>query len=53
MFAVVFASYFYLIKTGAPKDLATTFAFATLVIANVLVVYVLQSDDLALKKLYS
>lgn len=49
MFAVVFASYFYLIKTGAPKDLATTFAFATLVIANVLVVYVLQSDDLALK----
>ncbi len=49
IFVVVFASYFYLIKTGAPKDYATAFAFTTLVFANVLVVYVLQSDELAIK----
>lgn len=51
MFAVMFASYVYLIKTGAPQNLASTFAFSTLVFANVFVVYVLQSDDYALKNL--
>ena len=46
---VTFLSYVYLLHTGASQALAATFAFTTLVFANVLVVYVLQSGDLALK----
>lgn len=49
IFAVVFASYFYLIKNDAAQTQAVAFSFATLVLANVLLVYVLQSDDFALK----
>ncbi len=49
MFAVAFAAYFYLIKTGAAQNLATSVAFTTLVLANVFVVYVLQSEDYAFK----
>lgn len=49
IFAVAFLSYLYLIRTGASQTLASTFAFTTLVFSNVFVVYVLQSDDLALK----
>ncbi len=49
MFGVAFAAYFYLIKTGAAQNLATSIAFTTLVLANVFVVYVLQSEDYAIK----
>lgn len=49
MFAVAFAAYYYLIKTGAVQNLATSIAFTTLVLANVFVVYVLQSEDYAIK----
>lgn len=48
IFLVTFLSYVYLIKTGASQALASTFAFTTLVFANILVVYVLQSSRLAL-----
>ncbi len=49
IFVAMFASYLYLIKTDAPQTLASTFAFAVLVFSNVFVVYVLQSNDYALK----
>lgn len=49
MFLVAFAGYYYLIKTGAPQNFATAFAFTTLVLSNVLVVYVLQSNELAFR----
>lgn len=49
IFAVAFASYVYFLNTGASQALASTFAFTTLVFANVLVVYVLQSSDIAIK----
>ena len=49
MFGVTFVAYFYLLKTGATGNLATSVAFTTLILANVLVVYVLQSDDYAIK----
>lgn len=49
MFGVTFIAYFYLLKTGAALNLATSVAFTTLILANVLVVYVLQSDDYAIK----
>lgn len=52
IFAVVFLSYLYLIRTGASQSLASTFAFTTLIFANVFVVYVLQSDSLAFKNLF-
>lgn len=52
IFGVVFLGYLYLIRTGASQALASTFAFTTLVFSNVLVVYVLQSDDLALKSFF-
>lgn len=52
IFAVVFLSYIYLIHTSASQALASTFAFTTLVFSNVLVVYVLQSDDLAFKNFF-
>lgn len=49
IFAVVFGGYWYMMSAGHSQELAATFAFATLVFANVMVVYVLQSDDLAVK----
>lgn len=52
IFGVVFLSYLYLIRTGAVQNLASTFAFVTLIFSNVLVVYVLQSDELALKNFF-
>lgn len=52
IFGVVFLSYLYLIRTGAAQNLASTFAFVTLIFSNVLVVYVLQSDELALKNFF-
>lgn len=52
MFAIVFLSYFYLVRTGASQTLASTFAFTTLIFSNVFVVYVLQSEDLAFKNFF-
>lgn len=52
IFAVVFLSYLYLIRTGASQVHASTFAFTTMIFANVFVVYVLQSDALAIKNLF-
>lgn len=52
IFAVVFLSYLYLIRTGASQTYASTFAFTTLIFANVFVVYVLQSDNLAIKNFF-
>lgn len=49
MFGVAFVAYFYLIKTGAAQNLATSIAFTTLILANVFVVYVLQSEEYAIK----
>lgn len=49
IFLAMFISYFYLIKTGAPQTLSSTFAFTVLVFSNVFVVYVLQSDDYAIR----
>lgn len=53
IFLAVFLSYLGLIKGGAAENLASTFAFTTLVLANVCVVYVLQSDDLALRNFWA
>ncbi len=49
LFAVAFASYYYLVKTGEPQAFASTFAFSTLVFSNIFVVYVMQSNDYAVK----
>lgn len=49
IFLAFFGSYFYLLKQGSSQNLAMTFAFTVLVLANVLVVYVLQSREYALK----
>lgn len=52
IFAVVFLSYLCLIRTGASQTYASTFAFTTLIFANIFVVYVLQSDNLAIKNFF-
>lgn len=49
IFALIFCSYYYLIKNGYSQDFSTTFAFTTLVLSNILVVYVLESNDFAIK----
>lgn len=49
IFLMVFGSYYYLIKKGIALDLANTFAFTILVLANIFVVYVLQSKEYAYK----
>ena len=53
IFVAFFGSYYYLIKTGASQNFANTFAFAILVLSNVFVVYVLQSNDYAMKNFIS
>lgn len=49
IFAAAFAGYVYFLETGVSQSLASTFGFTTLILANILVVYVLQSNDVALK----
>ena len=51
IFLVFFGSYYYLIKQGIKKDYATTFSFTILVLSNIFVVYVLQSNEYAIKNL--
>lgn len=52
IFLAIFAGYAYFLQAGASQDLASTFAFTTLVFANTLVVYVLQSNTLAIKNFF-
>lgn len=52
MFGAAFVAYYYLIKTGAPQNLATSIAFTTLVLANIFVVYVLQSEEYGIKNFF-
>ena len=49
IFLAFFGSYYYFIKTGTNQKFAVTFAFTVLVLSNILVVYVLQSDEYAIK----
>lgn len=49
IFLAFFGSYYYLIKNGATQNFATTFAFTILVLSNIFVVYVLQSNEYAIK----
>lgn len=49
IFFAFFGSYYYFIKTGANQSFATTFAFSVLVLSNVFVVYVLQSEEYTFK----
>lgn len=51
IFIAIFGSYYYLINTGESKTLATTFSFTTLVLSNIFVVYVLESNQLAIKNI--
>ena len=49
IFLAFFGSYYYLIKTGSEESFALTFSFTTLVLSNIFVVYVLQSDECSIK----
>lgn len=49
IFLAMFASYAYLIENKNSQALAATFAFSILVLSNVFMVYVLQSEDFAIK----
>lgn len=49
IFIAMFVGYYYFLQVGTSQSLASTFAFATLVLSNIFVVYVLQSDDYAIK----
>lgn len=49
IFLGLFGSYYTLIKLGVNQSYAITFAFTVLVLSNVLVVYVLQSKEYAIK----
>ncbi len=51
IFLAIFLSYSYLIRAGRPQAEAAAFSFTTLVLANIFVVYVLQSDRPALYNL--
>lgn len=52
IFLAFFGSYYYLIKTGSSQIFASTFSFTILVLSNIFVVYVLQSDEYAFKNFY-
>ena len=49
IFLGFFGSYYILLKLGFNQNYAITFAFTVLVLSNILVVYVLQSNDYAIK----
>jgi Ca2+-transporting ATPase len=49
IFIAVFGSYYYLIRSSAKVTYASTFSFAILILSNIFVVYVLQSNELAVK----
>jgi Ca2+-transporting ATPase len=49
IFVACLGSYYYLIKSGISEAYARTFAFSILVISNILLIYVLKSNECALK----
>lgn len=49
IFIAFFGSYYYLIKTGTSMPVAIAFSFTTLVLSNIFVVYVIQSNEYAIK----
>ena len=51
IFIASFASYYYFIKSGVNQNYATTFAFSILVLSNIFIVYVLQSNEYAIKNM--
>ena len=51
IFLAFFISYYYLIKNGYDQDFALTFSFSILVLSNIFIVYVLQSNEIAIKNL--
>jgi Ca2+-transporting ATPase len=53
IFLFFFGSYYCLIRSGCNQSFARTFSFAILVLSNILVVYVLQSKEYALKNFVS
>jgi magnesium-transporting ATPase (P-type) len=48
LFIGFFGSYVYLIENSVSTQVASTFSFATLVLSNIFLVYVLESDKSAL-----
>ena len=53
IFLAFFGSYYYLINKGLEQSFAVTFSFTTLVLSNIFVVYVLQSDEYSIKNFIS
>ena len=51
IFAGFFGSYHHLIKNGMDPVFSVTFSFTVLVLSNIFVVYVLQSNEFALKNM--
>ncbi len=51
IFAGFFGSYYHLIKNGMDPVFSVTFSFTVLVLSNIFVVYVLQSNEFALKNM--
>ncbi len=51
IFLAFFISYYCLIKNGYDQDFALTFSFSVLVLSNIFLVYVLQSNEIAIKNL--
>ena len=51
IFLAFFGSYYYLIKTGVNQTYAMTFTFSVLVLSNVFIVYVLESNDYAINNI--
>lgn len=53
IFLAFIGSYSYILKNTNDNNLALTFSFTTLVLSNIFVVYVLESNELAIKNLIS
>ena len=51
IFAGFFGSYYHLIKNGMDPVFYVTFSFTVLVLSNIFIVYVLQSNEFALKNM--
>ena len=51
IFAGFFGSYYHLIKNGMDPVFSVTFSFTVLVLSNIFIVYVLQSNEFALKNM--
>lgn len=51
IFIFVFGSYYYLIKVGTDPLVARTFAFTTLVLSNIFVTYILESNESIIKNI--